>query len=40
MIKPNEKNLADTDFHILIVLKALITHSHYCVSVQSAHEFF
>ena len=40
MIKPNGKNLADADFHILIVMKALITHCHYSVSVQSADEFF
>lgn len=34
------KKITDTDFHILMVMKALITHSHYCVPVQSADQFF
>lgn len=40
IIKPNEKDLADTDFHILIIMEALIEQSYYCEPIQSAGESF
>lgn len=40
MIKPKEKNLADTHFHILIMTEALIEQSHNCEPILLADEFF